>query len=324
MSGRHPTRRDGKRGASLLRRWLPVLAVLGAVFVLAAAVYIPVRLTSTTSYCTSCHEMKAAGTSLARSAHRNVDCLSCHVDPGVGNAVRWRLAESKNIWASYLNMPMTSAGMSPQIHAPSEAACTRSGCHDLSTLGTTFGNVKMDHAKHVEMRGLTCIDCHTGVGHPEQGSGTAVSMSSCFMCHNGAAAPNQCSLCHVETPAGASHPADYIKVHGRFALLNEQECLRCHHDKAAFCDACHAKPTPAHYSGTWRYTHGAAAKADRAGCLGCHSYETFCIQCHQVDHPSDWATTHGQAATAAPKSCLVCHPRSMCVQCHEQRGVSAP
>ncbi len=167
MSGRYPTRRDGKMSARL-RRWLPVFAVVGAAFLLAAAVYVPVRLTSTTSYCTSCHEMKLAGDSLKRSPHRNVDCLSCHVDPGVGNAITWRLQESKNIWASYLNMPVNE-GMSKEVHVPSKAACTRSGCHDLSSLGTTFGNVKMNHARHVQIAGLTCIDCHKTTAHSAKG-----------------------------------------------------------------------------------------------------------------------------------------------------------
>jgi nitrate/TMAO reductase-like tetraheme cytochrome c subunit len=306
-----------------LRRWLPVFAVVGAVFLLAAAVYVPVRLTSTTSYCTSCHEMKAAGTSLKRSPHRNLDCLACHVDPGVGNAITWRLQESKNIWASYLNMPVNE-GMSKEVHVPSEAACTRSGCHDLSSLGTTFGNVKMNHARHVQISGLTCIDCHKTIAHSAEGQSASVSMSSCFMCHNGAAAPNQCTLCHVTVPDQAAHPPNYVQDHGRFALLNEAECLRCHHDKKAFCDACHAKPTPAHYSGTWRYTHGATASADRASCLGCHDYQKFCLQCHQVDHPSDWATSHAAVAVKGDESCLVCHPRSMCTDCHRQRGVGAP
>jgi nitrate/TMAO reductase-like tetraheme cytochrome c subunit len=305
------------------RRWLPVFAVVGAVFLLAVAVYVPVALTSTTSYCTSCHEMKAAANRLKHSAHRNVDCLACHVDPGVGNAIAWRLQESKNIWASYLNMPVNE-GMSKEVHAPSKAACTRSGCHNLSSLGTTFGNVKMNHARHVEMRGLTCIDCHSTVAGPQNGTGTTVSMSSCFMCHNGAAAPNRCSLCHVTVPEQAAHPPNYIQDHGRFALLNGAECLRCHHDKKAFCDACHAKPTPAHYSGTWRYTHGPTASADRASCLGCHNYESFCLQCHQVDHPSDWSSSHAAVAVKGDESCLVCHPRSMCTDCHQQRGVSAP
>jgi hypothetical protein len=267
--------------------------------------------------------MKTAGQLLKQSPHRNVDCLSCHVDPGMGNAINWRLQESKNIWATYLNMPITQ-GMSTAVHFPTKAACTRSGCHDLSSLGTTFGNIKMDHAQHVNMQGLTCIDCHSTVAHASSGQSTPVSMTSCFMCHNGDAAPNRCSLCHVETPSTPAHPPDYAKEHGSFALVNEAECLRCHHDKKAFCDACHSKPTPDHYSGTWRYTHGPTASADRAGCLGCHDEKSFCAQCHQVDHPADWVSTHGAIAAKGSESCLVCHPRSMCVQCHEKEGVSAP
>jgi nitrate/TMAO reductase-like tetraheme cytochrome c subunit len=320
MSGRNPARRDGKRGSALLRRWLPVLAVVGIVFLVAAAVYVPVRLTSTTSYCTSCHAMDAAHSALLRSPHRNVDCLSCHVDPGLSHSIRWRLQESKNIWASYLNM--RASGMGARLNLPSKAACTRSGCHNLSRLGATFGNIKMNHAQHVNMQGLTCIDCHSTVAHPAKGAGQSVSMTSCFMCHNGDAAPNRCSTCHVDTPTTPAHPPDYIKDHGHFALVNEAECLRCHHDKKAFCDACHAKPPADHYSGTWRYTHGPAARADRAGCLGCHDEESFCVQCHQVSHPADWLTAHGHVATEAPQSCLDCHQRSMCVQCHEKEGVS--
>ena len=86
----------------------------------------------------------------------------------MGNAITWRLQESKNIWASYLNMPVNE-GMSKQVHVPSKAACTRSGCHDLSSLGTTFGNVKMNHARHVEISGLTCIDCHKTIAHSAEG-----------------------------------------------------------------------------------------------------------------------------------------------------------
>ena len=128
----------------------------------------------------------------------------------------------------------------------------------------------------------------------------------------------------MDTPATATHPPDYSKDHGRFARINEAECLRCHHDRKAFCDACHAKPTPEHYSGTWRYTHGAKASADRAACLGCHGEQSFCAQCHQVDHPADWLSSHGEIAAKGSDSCLVCHPRSMCLQCHEEEGVSAP
>ena len=56
------------------------------------------------------------------------------------------------------------------------------------------------------------------------------------------------------------------------------------------------KPTPGHYSGNWPYAHGKEAKKDRGRCLGCHTEEQLCNQCHTVDHPADWATSHAPVA----------------------------
>ena len=310
----------GAFSAAARRRWYPVLAVLGAAFLVIAAVYVPVKLTSTSSYCTSCHEMRAAGASWKQSVHGQVSCVVCHINPGLSNEIVWRLQEAKNIYATYLN----AKGMTSSVQLPSNAACTQPSCHVLSQLKESFPNLRMPHRSHVLMRNLSCIDCHNGVAHGTGATATQVSMQRCFMCHNGAAAPNRCGLCHIATPKTTSHPADFMEEHGSLALGHEQDCYRCHHDPKAFCDACHARPTPPHFSGTWRYTHGSAAKADTAGCLGCHDYQSFCRQCHQVDHPADWIAKHGLVAVKGSESCLVCHPRTMCTTCHDQRGVRVP
>jgi hypothetical protein len=47
-------------------------------------------------------------------------------------------------------------------------------------------------------------------------------------------------------------------------------------------------------------------------CLGCHTEEQLCNQCHTVDHPADWGTSHAPVAAKGTRSCLVCHPQ-MCV-----------
>ena len=104
------------------------------------------------------------------------------------------------------------------------------------------------------------------------------------------------------------------------ALANPDDCLRCHHDKQQFCDACHDYPPPSHYSGGWRYSHGKPAATNPANCEACHD-EAYCAQCHQVNHPSTWLETHGAIAAKGLNACLVCHPQSMCDQCHEENGV---
>jgi nitrate/TMAO reductase-like tetraheme cytochrome c subunit len=297
--------------------WVTALALIGAFALVVIVVAIPVRLTSTSSYCTSCHAMKQAGATWSRSAHADVQCVQCHIDPGLGHAIVWRVQEAKNIWASYLD---AGKGMAASVHRPSNAACLK--CHPMKRLPSVTGDVKIPHATHISMRNLTCADCHSTVSHTQPGQSSTVSMAVCTMCHNGREAPDACTTCHVKAPPTDVHPPNFIATHGQQVQGREADCLRCHHDKAAFCDACHAKAPPSHFAGDWRYSHGAQANADKAACLGCHDVQTFCQQCHQVDHPSDWPTAHAAVAAQGTASCLVCHPRAMCDRCHAAKGVS--
>ncbi len=185
------------------------------------------------------------------------------------------------------------------------------------------GKIRMPHAKHINQNNLECVDCHDHTAHAAPGQSSTVSMAPCTMCHEQTKDPTKCDFCHYTPPAGGqSHPTDFLAEHGKLALNNEQDCIRCHHNKAQFCDGCHARPTPGHYSGNWPYAHGVQAKKDRTRCLGCHSEKQLCDQCHTVDHPADWATSHAPVALKGERSCLVCHPKQMCVDCHKAEGVT--
>ena len=146
-------------------------------------------------------------------------------------------------------------------------------------------------------------------------------MAVCSMCHNTEGAPSDCEFCHITPPSADAHPKDYLETHGSQALADPESCARCHHSEAEFCDPCHAKPTPDHFSGTWRYAHGPTATKDPLGCTGCHDADTFCEQCHKVRHPSDWVQTHGRVAAQDEGACRVCHPQGMCADCHQKMGV---
>jgi len=295
--------------------WLTTLAVIGVIAVLVVIMWIPVAATSTPSYCSSCKATKKAGQTWQTSVHSKVNCTQCHVQPGIKNQIAWRSKEWLNIWADYLNVPRVDQ----QGDRPTNGNCTP--CHDLKTIASVHGDVKMPHDRHVTISGLVCADCHDKVSHGTRADAGKVSMTVCGMCHQQQIEQNDCSFCHVKQVAPSDpHPDDYIAEHGKEALQDEAACLRCHHDSAAFCDSCHARPTPDHFSGTWRYTHGAEAKKDRAGCLGCHSEQDFCQECHQVSHPDDWLQTHGKVAGEGGGSCLTCHPQAMCDSCHEGRS----
>ena len=296
--------------------WFAFLAVLGVLAVVVVILVVPVWATSTPQYCSSCKATKKAGQQWERSTHAKVSCIECHIPPGVGSQVKWRSREWLNIWADYLNVSQVAS----KGARPGNENCLQ--CHTLDTIPNESDGIRMPHQVHVDMRDLSCADCHDDVAHPGPGEArTGVSMSVCSMCHNQQGASADCEVCHISAPPKDVHPSNYLETHGQEATRDETACLRCHHSKADFCDACHANPTPDHFSGDWRYTHGPTAEQDRPGCLGCHSEDTFCEQCHRVSHPSDWEQTHGEVAAKSQGACQVCHPQGMCTRCHEQRGV---
>ncbi len=261
--------------------------------------------------------MKQAYVSWQRGAHSAVPCSDCHIPPGTMAAIKWRTTEARNIWLTYLNMK-PSEDTQPR---PASENCIK--CHPLEGLMGIPGEIRMPHARHINQNNLECIDCHDHTAHAAPGESSEVSMAPCTMCHEQTTDPDRCDFCHYTPPVpGKSHASDFMTEHGSLALANERDCLRCHHNKADFCDGCHQKPTPGHYSGNWPYAHGKEAKEDRARCLGCHTEEQLCNQCHTVDHPADWATAHAPVAAKGMRSCLVCHPTQMCVDCHATEGVS--
>lgn len=298
-------------------RWFVVAGIAIVAVAVAVLLLVPMIATSSSSYCGSCHSMEQAYASWKRSAHSSVGCAQCHIPPGSVAAVKWRTTETRNIWLTYLNMkPATDSQP-----VPATDNCLK--CHPMKGLMGLPGQIRMPHAQHVNQNNLECVDCHDHTAHAAPGQSDQVSMAVCTMCHKQTSDPTQCGFCHYTPPVtGKSHPTDFIAEHGKLALNNERDCLRCHHNKAQFCDGCHKKPTPGHYSGDWPYRHGLQAKKDPGRCLGCHTRKQLCDQCHTVDHPADWVTSHASVAAEGQRSCLVCHPTQMCIDCHADNGVS--
>lgn len=305
----HPNPRPWYRRAWF--SWV-VAIVIAAVFV--GILVWPVAAMSDQAYCTSCKAMEPAEKTLSQSPHEGMDCTICHIPSGIVPSIRWRVKEARNVWADRLGMPVSA----DVEDVPANANCLQ--CHPLSGIPNESDGVRMNHAEHLEIRNLHCIDCHGAVSHKLPGQSPGVSMVTCSMCHSEqGTAPDACDFCHPEPPA-SEHAPDFTTEHGTQARANPDECLRCHHDKESFCDACHGYPPPSHYSGRWRYTHNDDAASDPANCQACHD-RAYCAQCHQVNHPENWLDFHGNIADKSPEACLVCHPQSMCDTCHEENGV---
>ncbi|MGD0781803.1 MAG: NapC/NirT family cytochrome c, partial [Candidatus Aminicenantales bacterium] len=80
-----PTRGPQKKKKKILR--LALIAAAALVVVLFAAV----ELTSTSSFCSSCHYMKSFYQSWKTSSHGKIECKVCHYPPGIRNTIRAKL-----------------------------------------------------------------------------------------------------------------------------------------------------------------------------------------------------------------------------------------
>ena len=307
-------------GRSVRVRYRYVLLMIAAfAFVGIAAVYLPVAMTSTPSFCANCHVMQEPKDLWEDSTHGNVNCIACHVEPGFLMQLEHKVLSYKEIYTQLFK----GAEMAPDVKRPTNASCLQ--CHKIDRVVSTGGDIKIPHRQHVEMEGLACADCHFNVVHTRKGiPGGAPPMDVCYMCHDGVKAPNACTTCHVKPPDKAeAHPTDAVQNHGKLARERIEDCRRCHSEQSKFCENCHSKPPASHQVATWRYTHRVQVEADgKETCFGCHQ-EDFCEKCHKVQHPPNWVQTHPEFAQGGGEPCRVCHSPAFCDRCHVSQGVTA-
>ena len=218
-------------------------------------------------------------------------------------------------------LPQRAAGRPARASAP--ATTTASSATRSTASPIESGDIRMPHQVHVDLRDLTCADCHDQVAHPKPGSsGTGVSMAVCTMCHNdrGRAErlqllPHHAAVRPTSIPRTTSRRTARRRSPTRVvpALPSQQGGVLRPVPREA-----HARSLLRH----WRYTHGPTATKDPLGCTGCHDEDTFCEQCHRVSHPADWEQTHGRSPPRSPAPVWSAIRRACATRCHEQRGVT--
>ncbi len=133
--------------------------------------------------------------------------------------------------------------------------------------------------------------------------------------------------------------SDCHKVPVMWPPRGRKFCDACHNENdvevvESGCARCHGKPAhevkPPDHKGTWRVSHGKAARwrvFNRHGknCYACHK-SGACQVCHMKERPRShtglWRIrTHGRAASWDRDSCRTCHETGSCDSCHR---TSAP
>jgi predicted CXXCH cytochrome family protein len=300
--GRGIERVGGKRLSPRTVRIATFAAGLVIAFGL-VAMLVAIQVSSTPTFCGSCHIMKPYYESWKHSQHSNIACVECHIPPGITAEFRKKY-EALAMVAKYFTGTYST---NPWVEVE-DAACLR--CHERRLLEgkVMFHGVVFDHTPHLteSRRGLKlrCTSCHSQI---VQGSHIAVTVSTCALCHFMGQPMNQglgrCLNCHqipdhVTTLAGTSFDHSMVK---RLAM----ECSSCHESVVRGdglvprerCVTCHNQVDRLAQYGNKDLLHRMHVSKHKINCMNCHLE----IQHGHVDHPSTEVTADNAG------SCAPCH-----------------
>lgn len=279
-----------------------VVAAVAAPILLVGGAFVAAEATKSNDFCgTSCHEMQPYYRTWEASQHAEVECVGCHIPPGLWNYAKTKVFGMRELWVHLSGEVRRPIAVTRHI---SNEVCV--GCHPTEQMGDAVmlgrWTVDFTHTGHAQVP--HCIDCHARVVHedvPGVPAERPTTMRVCFTCHDGTSQPDDCVYCHPKAP----HP-----------------------DRGA-CDECHGLRS---WSGDLRHPEPLTGRHAKIQCERCHAKVTAsktgpavaCIDCHRPRHPlrlgrlnlrrcaDCHVITHWRPSTFD-------HPRRNCVSCHENR-----
>lgn len=219
------------------RTTIALAVIVGAV----ALAGIAIPLTNQPEFCAGCHTIVPSYQSWAKSSHKDVGCVACHVRPGLHGWVIDKVwAGAKDVAITLLGTPTEAHNLKATVDSGVCLSCHRHilrvseiASRDLPLPVKEVGLV-MSHRGHMEaftVRGQSegCTTCHAGVVHDEPIKGYPIVIPRGHVSADG-------------KPWYPSHPEGSVL---RTRALND--CFRCHDGKTQYggnaldrrCDTCH-------------------------------------------------------------------------------------
>jgi nitrate/TMAO reductase-like tetraheme cytochrome c subunit len=286
---------------------------------------IGVETTSSSSFCSSCHEMKPEYYTWKASSHSQVDCVSCHTGSTKEDYAK---AKVNGLVQVYKKATQTYAAPIKMPDLIPDSACEK--CHNLSNRDVTpTGDIIIPHDKHKEKE-VECIQCHKGVAHgnisdrkmtfqtdyekwDEKVGKTAMEdmkfikpdMASCIDCHKARKVTTECESCHTTGMIPSSHKDKNFKTktHGKEAKTDLKNCNMCHEDMSTEVLTGYEEPSTIDkflkQNHQIKKNHVNYAKEN-----------TFCVDCHSKrpkSHDSQFFNNHGTLASDSHGNCVACH-----------------
>ena len=156
---------------------------------------IAILFTSRPNFCAICHEQDAQVESWKVSVHRKVNCIACHVKPGIVPLLKDKILAVKSVYYHLSGGYETPINHESKLslHMAKES-CQK--CHMVTAKRIYDKSFIMDHKKHAEIE-LGCPVCHNRVAHEIEGYKSRLSMEYCLTCHDGKVIKNDCETCHT-------------------------------------------------------------------------------------------------------------------------------
>jgi nitrate/TMAO reductase-like tetraheme cytochrome c subunit len=292
------------------------------------------ELTSSSQFCQSCHEMRPEYVTWKASAHSQIRCVDCHIEPGTAKFIEYKVKFATELYKHFTG----------QVYAPivsdepiKDIVCER--CHTSNRVATPSGDLKIPHRAHKDNK-IPCVRCHNAVAHANIADKAFTSDGNWDK--------------WIE-PIGRAY------MRKDFLTFSMEDCLSCHKEEgvgpeAKNCTACHAKliKPESHNQPMFTQQHGVMAMTDIKQCDKCHSKtmssvepkvpvdnpvvtyarkNTFCAECHSKmktpppSHTTTWKLSHVLQAMEDRPGCLVCHDegkptrgstatKTYCYKCH--------
>ena len=222
--------------------WKPKAAiVLGFVAGAIALGAVAIPVTNHPNFCASCHTIAPSYESWAKSSHREVTCVACHVRPGLAGWLHDKAwAGTKDVAIYLFGTPTDPHNLQAKVDSAVCLSCHRNilrvsevASRDLPPPVNEVGLI-MSHRKHIEAfakRGQSegCTTCHSSVVHERPIKGYPIVIP-------------RGHLSADDKPWYPDHPeGSYLRTR---AL---SDCFRCHDGKTEYegkvvsrkCETCH-------------------------------------------------------------------------------------
>lgn len=285
------------------------------------------------SSCLGCHTRSTEYAALKKTAHKDVQCISCHKAAGATGYLRQKVDFLRMLFVFYSKGGKDNNPAMQAKGGSFDSACLR--CHgDILKRNVRKENLVMSHKEKVGTE-FSCADCHNQVAHP--GISKPVKqydMFDCSVCHKEVHASNRCGTCHPQYAMGVILAKDV-----ELPKTELPEVLNCYgpcHDEKKECLPCHGvtMPHPEDWVGEVPQHARYAAFTRKKLCWRCH-YDgdkyfspgrEFCGKCHPLEFHGPDEEVYWSHQRFYPGNCeMLCHGPGFCSTfCHEARTPRSP